>query len=153
MPFLDKKQDCYKYSYMVTHSHSKTTVGPRAGKEYKMSNKWFGSINNRLLENSKMPEPQVGMGVTECLYSDRSPYEIIEVKDARHITVRALDWKRVDQNGASDCQDYEYFSNPENHTAELFLTKQGQWRQRFGRRLGVTCFYIGSAERYYDFSF
>lgn len=119
-----------------------------------MSRKWFGNIENRLMENSKMPEPKVGMGATECFYSDRKPYEIIAVKDARHITVRELDWKRTDDNGMSDCQDYKYTSNPENRTAELFLTKQGQWRERYdGRRLGCNCFFIGRAERYYDFSF
>lgn len=118
-----------------------------------MSNIWYGSLQNRLLESGEMPEPQVGMGVTECFYSDRKPYEIIAVKDARHITVRELDWKRTDNNGMSDCQDYEYSSNPGNRTAELFLTKQGQWRQRYGRRLGCNCFFIGYAERYYDPSF
>lgn len=119
-----------------------------------MSKRWYGSIDNRLLESAKMPEPQVGMGATEIYYSDRRPFEIIEVKDARHITVRELDWKRTDSNGMSDCQDYEYFSNPENRTADLFLTKQGQWRERYdGRRLGCNCFYIGEAERYHDFCF
>ena len=118
-----------------------------------MSNVWYGSLQNRMMERGKMPEPQVGMGATECFYSDRKPYEIIEVKDARHITVRALDYKRIDDYGMSDCQDYEYISNPENPTAELFLTKQGEWRQRYGRRLGCNRFIIGYAERYYDFSF
>ena len=37
MPFLDKNQDCYKCSYMVTHSHSKTTAGPWAGKDFNMN--------------------------------------------------------------------------------------------------------------------
>ena len=119
-----------------------------------MSKVWYGSFQNRMMEHSKMPEPQVGMGATECLYSDRKPYEIIEVKDARHITVRALDWKRIDDNGMSDCQDYEYISNPENRTAKLFLTKKGEWRQRYpDGKLGCTRFFIGRAERYYDFSF
>ena len=118
-----------------------------------MSRKWYGSIDNRMMENSKMPTPQVGMGATEMCYTDRHPYEVIAVKDDRHITVRELDWKRIDTNGMSDCQDYEYFSNPENRTAELFRTKQGQWRERIGRSLGCNGFYIGYAERYHDFSF
>ena len=113
--------------------------------------KWYGSIDNRILENSKMVEPKVGMGVTECCYTDRHPYEIVEVKDERHIVVRALDWKRTDHNGLSECQEYEYTSNPNNHTANLFLTKKGQWRERYANRsLGCNGFYIGFAERYYD---
>ena len=118
-----------------------------------MSRKWYGSIDNRMMENAKMPAPLVGMGATEMCYTDRHPYEIIAVKDDRHITVRELDWKRIDTNGMSDCQDYEYFSNPENRTAELFLTKDGKWRERIGRRLGCNGFCLGFAERYHDFSF
>jgi hypothetical protein len=37
MPFLDKKQDCYKYPYMVTHSHSKTTAGQKGRKGQNMN--------------------------------------------------------------------------------------------------------------------
>lgn len=119
-----------------------------------MSNRWYGSLQNRIAEAAKMPEPQVGMGATEIYYSDREPYEIIEVKDARHITVRALDWKRVDNLGMSDSQDYEYTSNPSNRTKKLFLTKQGRWRERYpDGRLGCNSFLIGYAERYYDFTF
>lgn len=119
-----------------------------------MSKMWYGSIDNRLLENAKMPDPVVGMGATEICYSDRHPYEVIAVKDARHITVRELDWKRIDHNGMSESQEYKYSSNPENRTANLFLTKQGKWRERQADgRLGCNAFYIGFAERYYDFCF
>ena len=115
---------------------------------------WYGSVQNRIYENSKGKEPQVGMGVTEMLWSDRHPWEIIEVKDERHIVVRELDWKRVDGGGFSEAQEYEYSSNPDNRTARLFRTKKGQWRERIGKNgLGCTVFVIGVAERYYDFSF
>lgn len=116
--------------------------------------RWYGSLQNRLGECGKNPEPVVGMFATEFLYSDRHPYEIIAVKDARHITVRALDAKRVDHNGMSDCQDYEYKSNPNGTTCNLFLTKQGRWRERYpDRTLGCNTFHLGFAEKYYDFSF
>ena len=116
-----------------------------------MSNRWFGSIDNRLMENCRQPVPVVGMGATELCYSDRHPYEIIEVIDDRHIIVRALSWKRTDRNGMSESQSYLYFSNPANPTAKLFLTKQGQWRERYpDRSLGCNRFALGFAERYYD---
>lgn len=118
-----------------------------------MSRAWFGSLDNRLMESSKMPKPEVGMGATECFYSDRHPYEVIAVKDDRHITVRALDSKRIDSNGMSESQTYEYFSNENNPPVNLFLTKQGKWRAKIGRSLGVNCFYIGHAEKYYDYSY
>ena len=120
-----------------------------------MSRKWYGSFQNRLMENcNNMPEPQVGMGATECSWSDRDPYEIIEVKDARHITVRQMNAKRIDDNGMSDCQDYEYSSNEDGRIAHLFLTKQGKWREKYSdRSLGCNGWFIGFAEKYFDYSF
>jgi len=101
-----------------------------------------------------MPKPEVGMGVTECFYSDREPYEVVEVMDDRHIKVRRMDYKRVDEGGFSEMQEYEYFSNENYPTVTLFLTKKGQWRERIGKNgLGHNCFMVGKAERYYDFSF
>ena len=98
-------------------------------------------------------KPEVGMGVTEYYYTDREPWEIVAVRDERHITVRKLDYKRIDNNGMSDCQEYEYYSNPNNVTVELFFTKQGVWRERIGRSLGCNKFGVGTASKYYDYSF
>ena len=101
-----------------------------------------------------MPKPEVGMGVTEIWYSDREPYEITEVIDERHIMVRRMDYRRTDEGGFSEMQEYEYISNESYPSVMLFLTKKGQWRERIGKNgLGGNCFVIGKAERYYDFSF
>lgn len=115
--------------------------------------RWYGSLNNRVAEMCKQPKPEVGMGVTEMCWSDRHPYEIVNVIDDRHIEIRKLDTKRIDSNGMSECQDYEYSSNEDNPTVKLFLTKQNKWRERIGRRLGCNTFVIGYAEKYYDYSF
>ena len=115
---------------------------------------WYGSIENRFAEHTASPKPEVGMGATEMQYSDRTPWEIIEVKDERHITVRELDARRTDSWGMGEIQEYEYAPNPNNRTARLFLTKRGQWKQRLGKnRLGATVFVLGRAEKYYDFTF
>ncbi len=118
--------------------------------------RWYGSLQNRLMEGCVgQPAPEVGMGVTECMWSDREPYEIVAVDDDRHITIRRLDYKRVDDNGMSECQDYEYFSNPDNMAIRLFKDKNGRWVRRVGRN-GVdrsSGWVIGFAERYFDFSF
>lgn len=114
---------------------------------------WYGSLQNRIAERAEMPEPQVGMGVTEMCWSDRHAYEVVAIKDERHITVRALDHKRVDGNGMSEMQEYEYMSNPENSEINLFKTKKGEWREKNGRELGCNRFRIGYAEEYYDYSF
>ena len=119
-----------------------------------MSNIWYGSLNNRLMERTISPEPEVGMGVTECLWSDREPWEIIEVKDARHIIIRKLDTSRVDNNGMSECQEYEYKSNPSNITFQLYKNNKGRWVRRVGRN-GVdksSGWFVGRAEKYYDFT-
>ena len=114
--------------------------------------KWYGSINNRLMESCKGDVPVVGMGVTECLWSDRHPYEIVEVQDERHITIRPLGYKRIDNNGMSECQEYEYYSLPDNGTIRLYRAKDGRWVRRVGKN-GVdrsSGWYIGKAEAYYD---
>lgn len=116
---------------------------------------WYGSIQNRLSERALSPTPVVGMGVTECLWSDRHPYEIIEVKDDRHITIRSLNAKRIDHNGFSECQEYEYSSNPNGAIYHLFKNKKGRWVRRVGTR-GVdnsSGWAIGVAEEYYDPTF
>ena len=112
--------------------------------------RWYGSLQNRLEENCKGLKPEVGMGVTEMLWSDREPWEIVAVKDERHITVRRM--KAKCKNWFAG--DWEEATPDENGSlAELFKTKKGQWRERIGRSLGCTVFVIGYAEKYEDPSF
>ena len=113
---------------------------------------WYGSLQNRLLERGKSSEElYIGMGATELMYTDRHAYEVIAIKDNRHVTVRKLDARRTDYHGISECQEYEYTSNQNNPTAELFKTKQARWVERIGRRYGST-FVLGFAEEYYDYT-
>lgn len=116
---------------------------------------WYGSINNRIMEHSKGETPTVGMGVTQCLWSDRVPWEIIEVQDDRHLLIRRLGHRRIDDNGFSECQEYEYFQVEDAPVYRLFKDKNGRWVQRVGRN-GVdrsSGWYVGKAEYYYDFTF
>ena len=46
-----------------------------------MSNKWYGSLNNRLDEGKTFGDIKVGTGVTEMCWSDRHPYEVVEIID------------------------------------------------------------------------
>lgn len=112
----------------------------------------YGNVINRVMEESKTPVPVVGMGATECCWSDRHAYEVIAVRDEKHITVRRL---TVNLKPGTDwlAQDWEYTSNPENPPVQLFKTAKG-WRERFGtRRLGDNIFVLGRACEYYDPSF
>lgn len=112
--------------------------------------KWYGSLQNRLQENCKYPKPKIGMGATELMYSDTKAYEVIAVKDDRHITVRRLKAKLI---GSYYDQDYEYESDPNGITANLFLTKKGQWRERYYDRSLGNVFALGYAKEYNDPSF
>ena len=89
-----------------------------------MSKVWYGSINNRLEENKMYcNEIEVGTGVTEYYWSDRHPYEVVEVKDQKHVKVRALDHKHVGDGCMDNC--WELMSNENNIIKEL--TKRGKY--------------------------
>ena len=111
---------------------------------------WYGSLQNRLDERTVQPKPYVGMGATAMYWSDRYPYEVIAVKDDRHITVREM---------GSTCIDYfagewEVYPNPDGCVKNLYKTKRGQWRQRIGKNgLGDVVYCLGVARRYEDPSF
>lgn len=86
--------------------------------------KWYGSLQNRLEENTNMNhEIKVGDGMTEYFYSDRKPYEVIAVKDQKHVTVRKMDHKHV----GDGCMDnrWELISNPKNPTYKM--TRRGNY--------------------------
>ena len=86
---------------------------------------WYGSLNNRLEENRQfVPEIKVGTGMTEYYWSDREPYEVIDVKDQRHVTVRKMDHKPAP--GAEPMSnDWVLLSNPENPEKEM--AKRGKY--------------------------
>lgn len=87
-----------------------------------MSRIWYGSLNNRLEENRMFcKEIEVGTGMTEYYYSDRHAYEVVEVKDQKHIKVRQYDHKHIG-NVEMD-NSWELISNENNPIREM--TKRG----------------------------
>ena len=89
-----------------------------------MSRQWYGSINNRIEENKQyVEEIKVGTGVTEYLWSDRHAYEVIAVKDQKHVTIREYDHKK--KNDSSFSNDWELISNENNPTIDL--VKRGNY--------------------------
>lgn len=132
-----------------------------------MSKKWYGSIGNRIAENSTMPKPEIGMGVTELCYTDREPYEVIEIINDKKIKIREMIAKRVDTNGMSECQDYKYFKKLDGEVKTLVF-RNGKWRDLRKeyendengklvtvetKKLGCNGWLIGNAEKYFDYSF
>jgi hypothetical protein len=129
--------------------------------------KWYGSAQNRISAECEMPKPEVGMGVTELLWSDREPYEVIEVISEKKIRIRELTEERIDNNGISEHQEYRLSPNPDGEVKTLVL-RNGKWRdlvkeERYigdqkwetieTRRLGSSQWLIGRAEKYRDPSF
>lgn len=89
-----------------------------------MSKVWYGSLNNRLEENRQFCETiEVGTGMTEYSWSDRHGYEVIEVKDQKHVKVRLLDHKHIG-DGVMD-NKWELVSNEENPVYSL--VKRGKY--------------------------
>ena len=61
------------------------------------------------------PEPVVGMGATILLWTDRHAATITEVfvlGKYTYVKVRQDTSKRIDKNGMSEDQDYEFTPNP-----------------------------------------
>ena len=89
-----------------------------------MSKVWYGSINNRIEENRMYCDKiEVGTGVTEYYWSDRHPYEVVEVMDQKHVKVRGLGHRATHINGFSN--EWELFSD-ENKPIKV-LTKRGNY--------------------------
>jgi hypothetical protein len=102
--------------------------------------KLYGSLDNRLAENTLQPIPEVGMGATEMLYSDRHAYTILKVsketvrhtmqiKDKGEITVCYPKWIIASQDETklkegsrfSEMQDYIYSNDGDFSKAEKFF--------------------------------
>ena len=85
-----------------------------------------GSFQNQMMGNNAS-EPKVGEGATILHYSDREPYEVIEVsEDGKKCVIRTMNAKFIG-SGYGD-ERYEYSSNPEGYTSTLeWNEKKGCW--------------------------
>lgn len=125
----------------------------------------YGSVSNRFEEGATFCDKiEVGTGVTKYLWSDKHAFEVVEVIDQKHLLIRRCDAKRTDNNGMSECQDWEFTLPPykewtdtlgRKHTnnVKIVLTKKG-WRERLSNgKLDNTLFSVGIKEEYFDPSF
>ena len=87
--------------------------------------KWYGNVMNRLEENKDfVPEIKVGTGMTEYYWSDRHPWEVIDVKDQKHVTVRAM--KHAPAPGSAPMSnDWVLSSDPDGPEREM--AKRGKY--------------------------
>jgi hypothetical protein len=107
---------------------------------------WFGSVHNRIEERYNTV-PEIGMGVTEYLWSDRLPYTIIEVVNGRKLRIQADDYKII--KGEWYDPTYEFIPNPKGAIIIITKRKNGVWKAQ-GTGKGSNTFGIGRRDRYYD---
>lgn len=90
--------------------------------------------------------PTIGMGATEMMYSDRRPFTVIGMTE-KTVTVQADKATRIDKNGMSECQEYEYSPDPTGEIVVLHATKKRGWCNKNRR------FTLGFRRKYFDYSF
>jgi hypothetical protein len=126
--------------------------------------KHTASVNNWISSNAVIgqPTPEVGMGATILGWTDRHPATIVEVSKDRGavlLKVQEDDYRRLDKNGMSECQQYLYSPNPNGRVHHYRQDKSGRWvevefneeTKRWNKRGGGLR--IGEREKYHDFSF
>jgi hypothetical protein len=125
-----------------------------------MSNKLgrdTNSVVNWMYGNSKSPEPEVGMGATMLMWTDRHAMTIHKVDltgAVKKIWVSADKATRIDKNGMSESQNYDYTNENQNNPERWILCtlrKDGRWH--IGNSLKGTCVAVGFRREYYDYSF
>lgn len=108
------------------------------------------------------PTPVAGMGVTFLHWTDRSPgtiFRVFTVGNTKYIETRDDDYKRIDNNGASEEQEYTFKTLVNGHKRYFRVGRSGLWEQvrqnDKGRwvKAGGPGLRIGSRGAYHDFSF
>ena len=109
-------------------------------------------VNGRLIEVKKeVPVVHIGDGVTVSCGTDSSPYTVIDVsKNGKKIKIQADNAVRIDNNGMSESQEYEYTPNLNGYIEEVsFRPKDGSFRI-VGTSSSVR---FGFRRKYYDYCF
>lgn len=117
----------------------------------------------------ELASPVVGTGVTMCSGSDRYPGTIVDRNGDNFIFVRADKAKRLDDNGASERQDYRYSRDPNGQLYTFRRGRNGKWyqvvqarnyggwndrpRNTFVKVPHGRTLIVGVRERYFDYSF
>lgn len=116
----------------------------------------YGSLNNMVMDASVIgaPTPEVGMGATDLLWTDRHAGTITWVSpDGKRLRWRRDKAIRMDDHGMCDCQSYRYEPNPDAAEYEFTLRKNGRWVRKGAPMRGSGSLGIGYRKEYYDFSF
>ena len=111
-------------------------------KQVKKLNAGGSLINNIMANNSTIPV--VGKGATILSYSDRHAYEVISVnKKGDKCFIQEYDAKRIDKNGMSESQEYEYKKLINDPIEVVF--RYGKWRIK-GKEITLTKEFLEEAK-------
>jgi len=114
------------------------------------------SLVNEILAGRRDPVPEVGMGATILMWTDRVAGTIVEIvrfksgphKGApRKVVVQRDCAVRVDDNGISENQTYQYDRDRDGSRYEFQCTPWGGWKG------GPGLLSIGYRQEYHDYSF
>jgi hypothetical protein len=99
-------------------------------------------------------EPEVGMGATVVMWSDRYAATIVEVsKDKKSVVIQEDNADRTDNRGMCDSQEYSYSPNPEASKQTFTLRKNGRWVREGEPLKNGTSILINVRVHHYDYSF
>ncbi len=112
-----------------------------------------GSLQNLLAGSNPEITPAVGMGATKIGWSDRHPFTVITIVDAKTLVVQEDSYERTDGNGMSESQSYTFSPNPEGATYTITRRKNGQWVVQGDDTKNGQKFTVGSRDKYHDYSF
>lgn len=117
----------------------------------------YGSLTNRIDECRKPVTPEVGMGATVIMYSDRHAATIVRIRYigsiAQRICVRKDRSIRTDAHGMSDCQSYRYELDPLAHVRTFSLRKNGRYVEEGSDMKNGTVLMVGERNTYHDYGF
>jgi hypothetical protein len=112
-----------------------------------------GSLVNNLMNKTIPVTPEIGMGATRLGWSDRNAFTVIDILSPKEIRVQRDRANRIDNNGMSDCQTWEFQRDPEGSIYHLTLRSNGSWAQKGLGRKNSDGWVVGMRDEYFDFSF
>lgn len=114
----------------------------------------YGSLYNLLADKSPQTKaPEVGMPATLIMWTDREPCTVIEVSaSGKTITIQVDSYKRLDDNGMSECQEYEFSPNPNGRKIVARMAKNGRYYGSGGMKNGSRVI-LGHRGKYHDYEF
>jgi hypothetical protein len=106
-------------------------------------------------------DPQIGMGATICMHSDRHAGTVIGIDQPKKMVIIQRDKaKRTDNWGMSDSQEYSYTPDSEGATYIFKFGKDNRWHEyltnretfRLNKVKGGCGLILGDRDEHYDFS-